>query len=80
MSDAEQVFSLQVRGIDGAVLVVDRDVLRAGSGEVLELPMSVRADEANLPARSTSIEFVLTASGDDELSTVEEARFLGPGR
>jgi cytochrome c oxidase accessory protein FixG len=80
MSDAEQAFTLQVRGIDGAVLVVDRDVLRAASGEVLELPVSVRADEVNLQARSTAIEFVLRATNDAELAAIEEARFLGPGR
>ena len=71
---------MQVRGIRDAQLVLDRDTLRVTNGAVLDLPVSVRADEAHLDARSVPIEFVLSATGDENLAVVEEARFLGPAR
>ncbi|MDH3453061.1 MAG: cytochrome c oxidase accessory protein CcoG, partial [Gammaproteobacteria bacterium] len=80
MSETEQSYTLMVRGIEGADLLLDREAIRVASGEVLELPVSVRADEANLNARSMSIEFVLSATRDRELVAIEEARFLGPAR
>jgi polyferredoxin len=80
MSTAEQTYTLRVRGIEGAELVLDRDDLRVAGGAVLELPLSVRADEAQLNARSMPIEFLLSTSGEAPLVVVEEARFLGPAR
>ncbi|MDH3715433.1 MAG: cytochrome c oxidase accessory protein CcoG, partial [Gammaproteobacteria bacterium] len=80
MSEADQTYTLHVRGIEGADLVLDRDELRVAGGAVLELPVSVRADEAQLHARSMRIEFLLSASGEVSLAVAEEARFLGPAR
>ena len=42
------------------------------------LPVRVQVDSYNLEQRSNEISFTLSAVGYDELSVVEEARFLGP--
>ena len=49
------------------------------SGEVIELPVRVQVDAENLEQRSNEIRFTLSAKGyEDELTVIEEARFLGP--
>jgi hypothetical protein len=45
---------------------------------VLELPVRLRADEADLDARSSDVVFELVATDDDALVAREDARFLGP--
>jgi len=71
-------FRLQVAGIPGVKMYMDLPEIRVGSGEVLELPVRLRVDEAELKSRSTQISFNLVAEDDAKLSTTEAARFLGP--
>ena len=78
MDDAAHEYELNVRGIEGLKLRVDTDTIRVGSGEVAELPVSLRAEESALEARSSEITFELMATDDPELAVEEEARFLGP--
>jgi hypothetical protein len=40
----------------------------------------LQADEYNLEARSVPVRFQLQAVDSSNLKTVEEARFLGPGK
>ena len=78
MDDAAHEYELSVRGIEGLKMRVDTDTIRVESGEVAELPVSLRADEADLEARSSSVTFELMATDDPALAVEEEARFLGP--
>jgi hypothetical protein len=45
---------------------------------VLELPVRLRADEADLKERSSEVVFKLVATDNPDLSVSEHARFLGP--
>ncbi|MCY4155431.1 MAG: cytochrome c oxidase accessory protein CcoG [Gammaproteobacteria bacterium] len=77
MDDKTRSYILDVTGIDGITVHTDQDPIRATGGEVLSVPVRVRAAEFNLTARSSAIEFILTTA-DEELSVTETARFLGP--
>ena len=71
-------YDLRVSGIPGLSLHKDMAVIRVDPGGVLELPVRLRADEADLDARSSNVVFELVATDDDALVAREDARFLGP--
>ena len=77
MDDRTRFYYLDVSGINGISVHTDQAPIKAASGEVLSVPARVRADELNLEARSSEIEFILTTE-DHELTVTETARFLGP--
>ena len=78
MDDAAHEYELSARGIEGLQMRVDTDTIRVESGEVAELPVSLRVDESALEARSSEITFEIMATDDPSLAVEEEARFLGP--
>ncbi len=78
MDSSGHEYDLRVSGIPGLSLHKDMAVIRVDSGGVLELPVRLRADEADLDARSNDVVFELVASDDDALVASEDARFLGP--
>ena len=78
MDDVKHTYELKVSGIEGLELHMDVPEIRVDSGAVLELPVRLRVDEAELVARSTGVEFSLSAAEDTELVVTEEARFVGP--
>jgi len=78
MDSAEHAYELRVSGIEGVELLRDAPEIRVPSGEVMELPVRLRADEANLKERSSEVIFELLATDDPELRVTEHARFLGP--
>jgi cytochrome c oxidase accessory protein FixG len=78
MDNAGHQYDLSVSGIPGLTLHKDMAVIRVESGGILELPVRLRADEADLEARSSDVVFELVATDDDSLAVSEDARFLGP--
>jgi cytochrome c oxidase accessory protein FixG len=78
MDAAGHHYELRVSGIPGLELHKDMAEIRVAAGEVLELPVRLRADEGELEARSTEVVFELVASDNPELAAQEYARFLGP--
>ena len=78
MDKRDHVYTLKAQGIPDLVLKKDTPEIMVKSGEVVELPVRVQVDAYNLEQRSNEITFTLTAVDNDELSVVEEARFLGP--
>jgi len=76
--DIAHVYTLTVGGIPGLQLTTDSSRIQVDAGEVKELPVRLRADEAELKARSSEVLFELLATDDPELAVSEEARFLGP--
>jgi cytochrome c oxidase accessory protein FixG len=78
MDKQDHSYTLKAEGIPDLVLKKDSDTIDVKSGEVIELPVRVQVDADNLKQRSNEISFTLKAIGHDELSVVEEARFLGP--
>ena len=77
MDNRARHYSVDVTGIPGITLHTEQALIKAETGEVLSVPVRVRADEMNLEERSSEIEFILTTE-DGELSVSEAARFLGP--
>ena len=73
-------YLLTASGIDGMILVLDRPEIEVEAGTVRQLIARVQADEFNMESRSQSINFRLQAIDANHLTTVEEARFVGPGR
>ena len=70
-------YRLSVEGIKDLKLNLAKQRIYANSGSVVEIPMSIEVDPANLKQRTTEIFFKLEAI-DTNLSVTEEARFLGP--
>ena len=71
-------YQLTVSGIPGLTLHKDMPTIVVASGGVQELPVRLRADEAELEARSSDVVFSLVAIDNDTLAVTEDARFLGP--
>ena len=78
MDKKDHSYTLTVEGIDDLILKKDATEIVVRSGEVVELPVRVQVDAYNLKQRSNKISFSLNSIGNDELSVIEEARFLGP--
>jgi len=73
-------FQLSADGIDGLKLVSDQAEIVVEAGAVYQMIVRLQADEFNLEARSVSVNFFLQAEDSNHLSTVAEARFVGPGK
>jgi cytochrome c oxidase accessory protein FixG len=78
MDDRGHAYSLRVEGIDDLELFTDTKRIWVEAGEVLELPVRLRAEEDELHERSSKVTFELIATDDPGLAVREEARFLGP--
>ena len=78
MDRAAHEFSLAAAGMDHLELVMDAAHVRAEPGEVVDLPVRLRAGEDEIDQRSTPVRFTLTALDDSTLTATEESRFLGP--
>ncbi len=78
MDKQDHSYTLTAQGMPELILKKDTDTLFVKSGEVVELPVRVQVDSANIEQRSNEISFTLNATDDDGLTVVEEARFLGP--
>ncbi len=70
-------YLISVEGLPGMKLNIPKTRIYAGSGAVVELPVSIEMDPENLKKRTSEVFFKLEAI-DSELSVIEEARFLGP--
>jgi len=78
MDKMDHTYILTAEGLNDLLLKKDASEIFVNSGEVVELPVRVQVDAYNLKQRSNKISFIFNTVGYDELSVVEEARFLGP--
>ena len=90
--DLENVFSMKImnqdaythtyivsmEGLDGAVIETDNPEITVNSGEVIELPIRVRASGDLIKERSTSITLSATSKDNPKLTDSEDARFIAP--
>ena len=79
MDSMPHEYLLRAEGIDGLRLVTDHERIEVPAGSVHQLVARIQVDEFNLEARSVPVEFHLQARNANHLTTVEEARFVGPG-
>ena len=78
--DVTHEYKLSASGVTGLELRLDIPVVRVPPGVVLDVPVSLRAAEEALSARSLPISFRLAAVDRPGLAVEADARFLGPGR
>ena len=79
MDDRPHTYKLSVKGLDDPILKADVKEIKVASGKVIKFPVRVQVDEDHIKARSTQIEFTLSAVDDPvNLSVTQDARFLGP--
>ena len=78
MDDETHRYRLSVSGIDGITLVAETPVVELRGGEVLSLPVRVRAPQSSLSPGANAFTFTLERATDDGARVREEARFLGP--
>ncbi len=80
MDSKPHQYTLTADGIDGMKLVTDEPEIVVPAGAVQELIVRLQADEFNMESRSVAVNFYLQANEANHLKTVEEARFVGPGK
>ena len=80
MDSASHRYILRADGIDGLKLVTDQAEIMVEAGSVYQLVVRLQADEFNLEQRSVPVNFHLQATNANHLKTIEEARFVGPGK
>lgn len=78
MDERPHIYRLSVTGLEGAVLSIRGDAIQVPAGEVLNLPVGVSVDPANLKSASTEVEFILEATDVPDLKVTETGRFVGP--
>ncbi len=78
MDKQDHRYRLTVSGAEGLQLIMQHPVITVPAGEVLGLPVSVRADPVVLERAASEIKFSLVAEDNPDLSRTEKARFLGP--
>jgi cytochrome c oxidase accessory protein FixG len=76
--DTQARFQVRATGLPGLTVHLDLPVIDVPAGEVLQVPVRLRAKESTLPARSTPIEFILSTASTPRLEVSTEAIFLGP--
>ncbi len=73
-------YNLWADGIDGLRLETDEAEIVVDAGSVYQLVARIQVDEYNMESRSEEIRFHIQAREANHLLTVEEARFVGPGK
>jgi len=78
MDDLAHEYAIDVSGITDMELVVETAAVNVDQGSVSNVPVRLRASEADLEGRSTTVTFSIHARDDASLNVSETARFLGP--
>jgi cytochrome c oxidase accessory protein FixG len=78
-SNDERRFRLDVSGIDGLKLDGAGDDVVVAGGDVVSLPVRVRANRRDSHGIA-AIEFTATAVDDDGVTVTEDSRFIGPAQ
>ncbi len=73
-------YTVTASGIEGLALRIENTPIRAVSGAILDVPVTLKADPAKLKERSTEVRFVIEATDAPAIKVERETRFLGPLR
>ncbi len=71
-------FVVTADGIDGLILKKDKEAVKVAAGDVVELPVRLRAREDDLAGQRTEVFFNLTAEDTEDMSIRQKASFIGP--
>jgi cytochrome c oxidase accessory protein FixG len=70
-------YTITVEGLEGAKIVGNSSAM-VEVGEVVDLPLRLRLDPADLKAMNNVIRFIVKAADDVDLYAESESRFIGP--
>ncbi len=70
-------YTISVSGPDGLEMVTDAQISIA-AGELLNYPVRLQIDPAELQSNNSTIQFKVVAQDDSSISIETESRFLGP--
>jgi len=73
-------YTVTATGIEGLELRIENTPIQAGSGAILDVPVTLKADPAKLKERSTEVHFVIEATDAPAIRVERKTRFLGPLR
>jgi len=71
-------YAIKAEGLPGLKIIKDPDPVKVESGQVYNLPVSLRTGEENLRARSNDILLTITALDNPEIKVTVRTKFLGP--
>lgn len=77
-ADRLHEYNISVSGLPGVEIELDHRHIILDSGEIMEIPVRVRAEEDVLNQRSEKIHFRVSTLDNPDDSLAKEARFLGP--
>lgn len=77
MDQVTRDYEISVAGLDGVTIIGERYATVA-SGEVVDLPLRLSIDPAELEGSNINIEFQVKSTDDKAYSAVSESRFIGP--
>lgn len=78
MDDKSHEYTLAIVGIKGMEVIQKAPRIIVQSGEVFELPISIRVDPINLKRAAQSLEFDLISTSNPDIKVNETGRFIGP--
>lgn len=78
MQENDERYKIEIKGLEGASLLPDSSEISVGAGKILDLPVRVSIDPANLKAPTSKVRFHIQSLIHKELEYTAESRFLGP--
>jgi len=78
MDDNEHTYKLNISGLNDIKVVQKMQQIKVASGAVLDVPLSIQIDPANLSKTANSLEFSLQSTSNSEIAVQETGRFIGP--
>ncbi len=78
MDNITHQYKLSVTGVDNMKVVQRKSKIIVSSGEMLDLPLSIQIDPADLDYASVSLVFKLVSMENPDVKVEEPGRFIGP--
>ncbi len=78
MDNVTHQYKLSVTGVDNMKVMIKRPNIIVNSGEVLDLPLSIQIDPADLEHAVVSLVFSLESASNPDIHVEEIGRFIGP--
>lgn len=78
MQESEERYRIDIQGLEGASLAPDLPEISVGAGKILDLPVRISIDPANLKTPTSKVRFHIQSLNHKDLEYTAESRFLGP--
>jgi cytochrome c oxidase accessory protein FixG len=78
MQESDERYHIDIQGLEGANLTPDLPEVSVGAGKILDLPVRISIDPANLKSSTSKVRFHIQSLNHKDLEYTAESRFLGP--